>query len=131
LQYENPRILENPGHPLFACLPHGQFQEKVARIHVFVLVESGKKAQKDDGCPRSPLREVFDQVEQGLVTFSKVADFRGPVVHFDVDVGGVLAAPGRHDRLIPDALEVGWLAAGAAAGNQNIPAKLKAERFQT
>jgi hypothetical protein len=47
----------NPGHPLFSSLPHDQFQEKVARIHVhvFVLVESGKKDQKDDGCPRSLL----------------------------------------------------------------------------
>ena len=74
--------------------------------------------------------EVFDEFEEGRGAFGEVADFGGPVVHFEVDVGGVFAAPGRQDGFVPDALEVGRLAAGAAAGGEEVAAELEAEGFE-
>lgn len=82
------------------------------------------------GGPGPSLGKVFDQAEQRLMAFRKIADLRRPVVHFDVDIGGILAAPGRQNGLVPDALEVGCLSAGSAAGDQEIPAELEAECFE-
>ena len=79
---------------------------------------------------RAGLGEVLDQPEQGLVAFGQIADLGGPVIHLQVDVDGVFAAPGRQECLVPDALEIGRLAADAAAGGQNISAELEAERFE-
>src|SRR5882724_9062853 len=46
--------------------------------------------------------------------------FRGPVIHFEVDIGGVLAAPGRCGKVIPDALQVGGLSAGTGRRYQQV-----------
>ena len=57
--------------------------------------------------------QAVQQVEQRLVDAGQVADFRGPVVHFGVDVGGVVAAPGGLEHVVPDTLQVQRPGAGA------------------
>ena len=84
----------------------------------------------DAGGLRAGDRDVPEHVEEGLVALGEVCHLGRPVVHLGVDVDRVLAAPGGRDRLIPDALEVGRLSAGAAAGDQEIAAELEAEGFQ-
>lgn len=71
------------------------------------------------------LGEVFEGSEERGVAFGKVGDLGGPVVHFRIDVDGVLAVPGGSERVVPDALEVGGLAAGAAGGDEQIAPVLK------
>ena len=48
----------------------------------------------DLGGAAAGLGDLFEGVEEGLVAFAEIADFGGPVVHFGIDVDGVLAFPG-------------------------------------
>lgn len=57
-----------------------------------------------------------------------MGDLGGPVVHLGVDVDGVVAAPRRADQVVPEALEVGGLAAGAGAGDEQVAAVVEKER---
>ncbi len=82
------------------------------------------------GGPRAADGQVVDQVEQGLVALAEVRALRRPVVHLDVDVGGVLAPPGGVEQLVPDALEVGRLVARPAAGDEQVAPELEVERRQ-
>ena len=77
--------------------------------------------------PAAAVERHPDQVEQRPGGFGQVADFRRPVVHLDVDVGRVLAVPGRCEALVPDALEVGRHRAGAAAAHQQVAAELEVQ----
>ena len=52
------------------------------------------------------------QTEQGFVQFAQIGDFRGPIVHFEVDVAGVFAVPGGEELVVPDSLKIGGLPAG-------------------
>ena len=73
---------------------------------------------------------LVDHVEERLMALGEVRGLGGPVVHFRVDVDRVLALP-RHVHLFaPDALEVGGLAAGAGAGDQQVAAELEIEGRQ-
>ena len=45
--------------------------------------------------------------KSGTVKIGEVGAFGEPVVHLGIDVDRVLAAPGRIDRLVPDALQIG------------------------
>ena len=72
--------------------------------------------------------EILDHGDQGLDGFGQGARFRRPVVHLGVDVDGVFAAPGRVGALVPNALEVGGLIAGAGAAEQEVAAKLVIQR---
>ena len=80
--------------------------------------------------PGARFRDVLNHFKQRLGAFRQVADLGGPVVHLGVDVDSVLAAPGRKHLLIPYTLQVGRLAAGAAAGEQNVTAELKHQSLQ-
>ena len=73
---------------------------------------------------------IFNQVEQRLVQFRKVADFSGPVVHLRVDIDGVLAVPGRLHLIVPFALKIRGHRSGTAARNQQVTSKLKVECFE-
>ncbi len=75
-------------------------------------------------------RGVFEHVEQRLVAFGQIADLGRPIIHLRIDVDRVLASPRRRYVFIPDRLEIGRLAAGAAAGYQGVAAELEAEGFQ-
>ncbi len=56
------------------------------------------------GGPGAADGQVVDQGEEGLVAFAEVGQLRRPVVHLQVDVGGVFASPGRINEFIPDPL---------------------------
>ncbi len=60
--------------------------------------------------------------------FSKVCFLRRPVVHFGIDIDGVFAIPGRKQLIVPDALQVGRLAAGLRRRYQQVPPILKIQR---
>ena len=60
----------------------------------------------------------------------EVRDLGRPVVHLGVDVDRVLAVPGGLELLVPDPLQVGRLAPGAAAGDQQVAAELEEEGGQ-
>ena len=53
--------------------------------------------------------QVLHHVEQRAGAFTEVGRPRGPVIHLDIDVGGVFAFPGGIEEFIPDALQVGRL----------------------
>lgn len=53
-----------------------------------------------------------------------------PIVHLQINIGRVFAAPGRRRIHVPDPLQVGGLRAGAAGGKEQIAAKLEIERRQ-
>ena len=73
----------------------------------------------------------LDQVEERPGGFRQVADFGRPVVHLEIDVGGVLAVPWRRHAFVPDALQVGRHGAGTAAAHQQIAAELEVQRGET
>ena len=72
----------------------------------------------------------LDFVNERPHTFFEVAGFCRPVVHFEVDVGGVLTAPNRVRVLIPDALQVGRLATLAGACNEQVTTILIMEFYE-
>ena len=74
--------------------------------------------------------QVVEHIKQGFGTFGQVADFGRPVVHFEVDVRGPAAAPRRPQAVVPDALQVGRLRTGPAAGDQQVAAELEIKRRQ-
>ena len=49
---------------------------------------------------------------RGFVQFAQVGDFRGPIVHFQVNVTGIFAVPGGEKLIVPDSLKIGGLPAG-------------------
>ena len=61
----------------------------------------------------------------GSLHSARLRDLGRPVVHLGVDVDGVLAVPGRLELVVPDALQVGRLAAGAARRDQQVAAVLE------
>ena len=67
---------------------------------------------------------------QRLQHLREVRRHRRPVVHLGVDVDRVLAAPGRRQAVVPDALQVGGLRARPRAGDQQVAAVLEVERRQ-
>ena len=73
-------------------------------------------------------RQLLGHPEQRLVALGEVGGIGQPVVHLEVDVGRVLAAPGRIDLLVPDALQVGGLTAGPRRGDHQVAAVLDVER---
>lgn len=64
------------------------------------------------------------------MALAQVGDFGRPVIHLGVDVAGVFAVPGGFEAVVPDALEIGGLAARTAAGDEQVAAILKYERGQ-
>ena len=76
-------------------------------------------------CPHA-----FDQVEQRQMTFRQIADFRRPVVHLNIDVNGIAAAPRRPHVLIPDTLQVHRLCPRAAGGQHQIPPIVEVQHCQ-
>ena len=79
------------------------------------------------GCAPATLDIRFDQVEERLSSFREVADFGRPVVHLEIDVGGVFTVPRRSHTFVPNALQVGRHGAGTTAPHQQIPAELEVE----
>src|SRR5690349_15663201 len=49
---------------------------------------------------------LANQLEQRFGAFGEVRFFHEPIIHLSIDVDGVLAAPGRTDRVVPEPLKV-------------------------
>ncbi len=73
-------------------------------------------------------REILDHPDQRLDALGEGGDLGRPIVHLGVDVDRVLAAPGRRDLVVPYALEVGGLAAGARRRDQQVAAIVEIKR---
>ena len=71
---------------------------------------------------------LFDEADQRLHALAEVGGIGQPVVHLEIDVGRVLAAPRRIDLVVPDALEVRRLRAGAGRTDHQVPPVLDVER---
>ena len=72
----------------------------------------------------------LDLVDERPHAFAEVRRFHRPVVHFEVDVRGVLAAPNRIRVLVPDSLQVGRLPALARTGDEQVTAILVMELYE-
>ena len=57
--------------------------------------------------------QFLDQRDQRLGTIGQVARFHGPVVHLEIDIGGVLGIPTGILIFVPDPLQVGRFCAWA------------------
>jgi hypothetical protein len=64
----------------------------------------------------------LQQIVETFDSFSKVAGFGRPIVHFSVDVDSVFAAPGRIELLVPLALKVSRKRVLTAGGLEEIAA---------
>src|SRR5438045_2304634 len=72
--------------------------------------------------------QTIDKVEQGEVTLRQVTYLSRPVIHLSIDVHCPIAAPGRTNLVVPDALQVCRLRSGARTGYQQITTILKVQR---
>ena len=72
--------------------------------------------------------EVLNHGGQRVHRLLQVRGHRRPVVHLGVDVDRVLAAPRRRQAVVPDALQIGGLRAGARAGDEQVARVLEVQR---
>ena len=52
-------------------------------------------------------RQIVDIIEKNFVQFGEITGLGAPVVFLKVDVGGIVAAPGRSEAFVPQALKIG------------------------
>ena len=125
-----PEVLAEPGTAARPEAAVGEVQRARDAPQVGIVVQHPAAAAvlaRRDG---AALREVADQRQQRLVQLRQVRQLGGPVVHLQVDVGRIIAAPGRGRAGVPDALQVGRLRAGLRAADQQIAAELEVGRHQ-
>ena len=72
--------------------------------------------------------QTIDKVEQGEVTLRQVTYLGKPVIHLSIDVHCPIAAPGRADLVVPNALQVCRLRSQTRTGYQQITTILKVQR---
>ena len=98
--------------------------------HVGVVVRGNAAAAVHHARGVAPVgRHALQVAEQRQPAVGQAAAFRGPVVHFRVDVNGVFAAPRRVGIFVPDALQIrGQQGVGAAAGNQQVAPEVEVKR---
>ena len=75
-------------------------------------------------------RQVGHHRREGIHRLGQVRRQRRPVVHLGVDVDRVLAAPGRRQAVVPDALQVGRLRTRPGAGDEQVASVVEVERRQ-
>ena len=75
-------------------------------------------------------RHAFNQSVYWGHQFWEVGDFCRPVILFQVDVDGIVAAPWRIEGWCPESLQVGWHALGSTAADEQVSAILEIELFQ-
>ena len=95
-----------------------------------VVADPPARAVVHPGSAAARLDQFSHHAQQGFVAFAEVGHFGGPIVHLGVDVDGVLRLPGWGHGVVPDALQVGGLRAGAGGGDQQVAPILKVERRQ-
>ena len=64
------------------------------------------------------------------MAFGQVADLGGPIIHLGIDIDGPFAVPRWLERVVPNALEIGWLVAGTRTRNKQIAAELEVEGLE-
>ena len=74
--------------------------------------------------------EVVNHVIDRHPAFGEVRHLGGPVIHLEVDVDRVFAAPCRRTIAVPDALQIGGLGTRAAGTEEQVPPELEIERRQ-
>ena len=74
--------------------------------------------------------KVVQKAQQGSMHLRQGGAFRRPVVLFQVDVGGIVAAPRRGEALVPQALQVGRDPFRAGTGDEQVSAILEIQGFQ-
>ena len=72
--------------------------------------------------------EFFEGFEERIVALGEIGALGGPVVHLGVDVAGVFGIPRRIEGIVPDALQVGGLAACAGRADEQVAAVLEEQR---
>src|SRR5580704_17409063 len=63
--------------------------------------------------------------KQRLGAFAQIAQLSGPIVHFTINVQRPLGFPRRIQLFVPKALQISWLTARPAAGDEQVTAILK------
>ena len=74
------------------------------------------------------LAKVSDHAEQWFLSLGKVSDKCRPIIHFSIDVNGVLRIPGSKKLVIPYSLQIGGLSAWLRGGDQQVTAILHHQR---
>ena len=73
-------------------------------------------------------RHLFYHLQKWFMQFRKICFFCRPIIHFRIDVDGVLAIPWRTQFIVPDSLQVGRLTTGLRRRNQQVTAILIIKR---
>ena len=127
-------VLENvQSEPCSAHWPDSSWHPQILRSGVspYIGVVVADKALVDTvhflSCYLSVFTDSFEQVEQRQVALGERTAFGRPVVHLDVDVYGVTAAPCRPHILVPDTLKVRGLSSGTAARDKEVSAKVEVQ----
>ena len=81
-------------------------------------------------CPLAVRVQFLDETNQRLGAIAQIAAFHRLVVHLDIDIRGPVAAPGRRDLIVPNALQIGRLRTRSGSGNQKVASVLEVERQQ-
>ena len=74
--------------------------------------------------PSSAGAQGIDKLDKRPVQFSKVGDFRRPVIHLNIYVDMVVCAPGRTKTVGPYSLQVCRQVTGPGTADEQVPAKL-------
>ena len=93
-------------------------------VHIVVGDPTGVAIHVTCGLPTVD-GQFFDGFKKGLLAFGEVGHFGGPIVHLGIDVDGVCAVPGWRQLVVPNALQVKWLASGTGTRNHQVAAILK------
>ena len=75
-------------------------------------------------------RALTNQLKQWFGTIRQPGAFRGPVVHFGVDIDGIVASPWRKKLVAPNAGEIGRLRLRTRTGDQQVAAEVVEQRRQ-
>ena len=114
--------------PARACRPHapGAIDRSgtVPKVGIVVFHPAFVNTPMHLGGLFALLDHGLHLVNQRPCTFAEVRRFGQPVVHFEVDVGGVLTSPNRARVLVPDTLQVRGLAALTGACDEQVTAIL-------
>ena len=118
-----PQMLTQPGpthrpeRPNWIALPKRTDRRSLSP-YIGIVMGHPTPTAIVDGCSLlTDHTQITNQIDQGLMAFGQVGGFGQPVIHLGVDVQRPIGAPGWANMLIPNALQVGRLCAGARTGD--------------
>ena len=121
-----PKVLGAPGAARLDPVPGRAAEDAVLGVH--------RPAAGVEGCLRFVAADAPDRVQPvgiGQETLAQIGRIGQPVVHLHVDVGMVVAPPGRGVALVPTALQIGRQPARPRGRNQQIAAILEEQGLQS